>query len=352
MKKYNFKLLPLNSKFESISILKVLNKASRALAELKGEAKTIPNDEIIINTLTLQEAKESSAIENIITTYDDIFRAANDSSFDNFAAKEVNSYINALKKGFDLVKNKKLLTNKHILELQKMIEPNKSGFRKLPGTVLMNSKNEIVHEPPQLHHEIIELMANLEEYINKNDSVDPLIKMAIIHYQFETIHPFYDGNGRTGRIINILYLVCQSLLDIPILYLSRYIVENKADYYKLLQSSRETNKLDDWIIWNLEGIAITSMKTISLIRDIKRLMFEFKNDIKKERPKIYSKDLLENLFKHPYTKINSLMHDLGISKPTAISYLNKLIAIGILEKRKIGRINYYYNMKLYNLFKN
>ena len=187
--------------------------------------------------------------------------------------------------------------------------------------------------PPQKYDEIVELMDNLFEYINNNNSnsnIDPLIKMAIIHYQFEAIHPFYDGNGRSGRILNILYLVCQNLLDIPILYLSRYILDNKAEYYSLLQNTRITNDFEKWIIWNLEGIITTSINTINLIRDIKEIMLHFKATIKKELPKIYSKDLLDNLFKHPYTRIDSVMKDLNISKPTAINYLNKLIKIGLL----------------------
>ena len=347
------KLLPPDINFDNdINIYKALNKASRALAELKGEAKTIPNDEILINTLTLQEAKESSAIENIITTYDDIFRAENDKSFNNFAAKEVNSYVQALKNGFNLVKDKKTLTNEDILEIQKIIEPSKPGYRKHPGTVLMNNKNEIIYEPPQSYDEIIELVENLEKYINSNDDIDPLIKMAIIHYQFESIHPFYDGNGRTGRVINILYLVCQKILDIPILYFSRYIVENKAEYYKFLQNIREDDNFNEWIIWNLKGIEITSIKTIELIRSIKKIMLDYKLTIMQELPKIYSKDLLDNLFKHPYTKIDSMMKDLNISKPTAINYIKKLSNIGLLEKKKVGKNNYYYNMQLYDLFKN
>jgi len=348
----SLKKLPLQVNLDSVNIYKALSSASRALAELKGESKTIPNEIILINTLGLQEAKDSSAIENIITTQDDLYRAEADRAFNNLAAKEVIRYSDALKHGFELVRKNRILSANHILEIQKVLEPNKHGFRKLPGTVLKNSFGEIVYTPPQNPDEIVALMSNLEKYINDEDlhAIDPLIKMAIIHYQFESIHPFYDGNGRTGRIINILYLVAKELLDIPVLYLSRYIVSNKNDYYRLLQEVRSKDNLEEWIIWILQGVKDTAIETIILIRKIQNLMEQYQTEIKEKLPKIYSKDLIENLFKHPYTKIEFIENDLKVSKRTAINYLNSLTENNFLEKIKIGKSTFYLNLKLFNLF--
>jgi len=351
----NFELhkLPPKKELETKNILRALNKASRALAELKGEAKTIPNENILINTLGLQEAKDSSAIENIVTTNDELFLSNVDNTVENVAAKEVQNYSKALKHGFELVKKHYLLTSNNIVDIHRELEPNKKGFRKLPGTALKNSAGETVYTPPQHYNTIVDLMSNLEKYINDNDlhDIDPLLKMPIIHYQFESIHPFYDGNGRTGRIINILYLLQQQLLDIPVLYLSKYIIQNKADYYKYLQNVRTNDDFENWLIWLLNGVAETSKSTVSLIQEIKNLMDEFIGQIKSEYPKMYSKDLVENIFKHPYTKIEFIINDLQVSKPTAMDYLKKLIKLGLLKKEKRWKTNYYINEKLYNLFK-
>lgn len=345
--------LPPKQDIETKQVLRALNRASRALAELKGEAKTIPNENILINTLGLQEAKDSSAIENIVTTNDELFLANISDTVENISAKEVQNYSTALKQGFGLVRENQLLTSNNIIEIQAELEPNKSGFRKIPGTALKNSAGETVYMPPQHYDTIVELMANLEKYINDNDlhDIDPLLKMPIIYYQFESIHPFYDGNGRTGRIINILYLVQQQLLDIPVLYLSQYIIQNKAEYYKHLQSIRTSNDYESWLIWLLNGVTETSKSTIDLIQKIKLLMDEYIERIKKAHPKMYSKDLVENMFKHPYTKIEFVINDLQVSKPTATQYLNKLIKLGLLKKEKRWKTNYYINEQLYELFK-
>ena len=234
--------LPLDWDVETKTVLKSLPSAHAALAELKGIASTMPNQSILINTLGLQEAKDSSAIENIITTHDDLYKSElNLDSYKSLNAKEVQNYIAATKTGFDLISKNGLLTNRTVLKIQEVLEGNKAGFRKLPGTTLKNtSTGEIIYTPPQDPEEIKNLMTNLEKFINDKESCDfdPLVKMAIIHYQFESIHPFYDGNGRTGRIINILYLIQEKLQDLPILYLSNYIIKNKSDYYRLLQEVR------------------------------------------------------------------------------------------------------------------
>ena len=348
-------MLPPSFDVETKAILKQLSQTYRFLAELKGISKTIPNEAILINTLPLLEAKDSSAIENIITTHDEVYK---EGLYENFIsnpnAKEVQNYAKALKTGYDALKNKQLLTNSIILNIQKIIVSNNAGYRRLPGTELKNtSTGETVYVPPQDYDTIVRLMQNLEEYINNDElhAVDLLIKMAIIHYQFESIHPFYDGNGRTGRIINILYLVQKGLLDLPILYLSSYIIKTKADYYRLLQEVRDKGNWEYWILYMLKGIEITSKGTIYLINEISKLMKEYKHKIKSNY-QFYSQDLLNNLFKHPYTKIEYLQKDLNIHRQTAASYLDELAKDGLLKKEKVGRNNYFINESLFLLFKN
>ena len=254
----------------------------------------------------------------------------------------------ALKKGFGLIKKNKILTNNDIIEIQSELEKNNAGFRKVPGTALKNATTgEIVYTPPQEYDTILDLMRNLEQYINDENmsEFDILVKMAIIHFQFESIHPFYDGNGRTGRIINVLYLVMNDLLNLPVLYLSRYIIEHKADYYNLLQEVRETDNWENWILYMLDGVEQISKETIVLIGKIRDLIFEYKN-LLRNNYKFYSQDLLNNLFKHPYTKIEFIENDLGVSRITASKYLNQLAKDKVLKKEKLGTGNYYINEKL------
>lgn len=344
--------LPLKIDVETKTVLKSLPAAHSALAELKGIASTIPNQIILINTLGLQEAKDSSAIENIITTHDDLYKSELSlDSFKSLEAKEVQNYISALKKGFELVKEKKLITNNIIIEIQKELEKNNAGFRKLPGTSLKSSATgETIYTPPQDTIEINKLMSNLERFINDPSisDYDPLVKMAIIHFQFESIHPFYDGNGRTGRIINILYLILEGLQNLPILYLSNYIIQNKSDYYRLLQQIRDNGNWEEWLLFIIHGIEKTSKETIDLIIQIRDLMLEFKYKLR-DSYKFYSQALLNNLFKHPYTKIEFIVNDLNVSRITAANYLNKLADDGLLKKEKIGTGNYYINERLFNL---
>lgn len=345
----NFKLplLPPLQEIETIAILKQLAQSHRYLAELKGTSKTIPNESILINTLTLQEAKDSSEIENIVTTHDDLYKE-NILIHTNPASKEVYNYAQGLKLGFEIVRKEKLLTNKHILTIQKELLENNAGFRTQGGTKLINSQGQIVYTPPQTKEEVLDLMANLEKFINDNEfsNLDPLIKMAIIHYQFESIHPFYDGNGRTGRIINILYLVLQGLLDIPILYLSRYITQNKAEYYQVLQDVRTKNDWEHLILYFLKSVEVTATQTIDLITNINALMQDYKDRLRLELPKIYSQDLINNLFRNPYTKIEFLEKELKVSYLTSRKYLDVLTENRFLEKTKIGKSNYYMNNAL------
>lgn len=350
----NWKLdeLPLKIEIETKKVLKSLPSAHAALAELKGIASTIPNQSILINTLGLQEAKDSSAIENIITTHDDLYKSELClDSFKSLEAKEVQNYISALKKGFELVRGKKLITNAIIIKIQKELEKNNAGFRKLPGTALKNSATgETIYTPPQDIAEITRLMSNLERFINDPlmSDYDPLVKMAVIHFQFESIHPFYDGNGRTGRIMNILYLILEGLQNLPILYLSNYIIQNKSDYYRLLQQIRDRKDWEEWLLFMIRGIEKTSRETIDLIIQIRKLMLVYKNELR-DHYKFYSQDLLNNLFKHPYTKIEFVVNDLNVSRITAANYLNKLADDGLLRKERIGTGNYYINERLFDL---
>ena len=348
MIEYNLPFLLPNKNVETLLILKQVAKAHRYLAELKGIAKTIPNEQILINTLALQEAKDSSEIENIVTTHDDLYKENIFVETKNPASKEVFHYAQSLKLGFEIVRREEMLLNKHIIAIQQEMEGNRAGFRTQAGTKLINSSGEIVYTPPQDTEQVLRLMSNLEKFINDNDfaDYDPLIKMAIIHYQFESIHPFYDGNGRTGRIINILYLVLQKLLDLPILYLSGYIIRNKAEYYQVLQNVRLKDDWESLIIYMLKGVETTAQETITLIEEIKKLMQEYKHLLREKHPKIYSQDLLNNLFKNPYTKTEFIEQELQISRRTALNYLDTITQAGLLEKIKVGNYNYYINNQL------
>ena len=348
----NLTKLPLLQEIETQKVLKKAISANRALANLNGVARIIPNSTILINSLVLQEAKDSSEIENIITTHDELYRANLDIESVTNEAKEVQNYKEALLRGFSLVSDTKLLLKKHIIEIQEILEQNDAGIRKQAGTNLKNAQTgEVIYTPPQDYETIQELLTNLEIYINEPNDIDSLINMAIIHHQFESIHPFYDGNGRTGRIINILYLILKDLLDIPVLYLSRYIITHKADYYRLLQEVRTEDKWEEWILYILEAVEQTSLETIELINSISDLMIKIQDKISQELPKIYSKDLVEILFMHPYTKIDFLVDRLNITRKTASKYLNELENIGILENIQIKNSKFFINIELFNLLR-
>jgi Fic family protein len=346
-------LLPPKGNIETKDVLKKVAVAHRHLAELKGVALSIPNQSILIDTLSLQEARDSSAIENIISTFDDIYQSnAKNEVYISANAKEVHAYSTALKVGFDLVKKNRLITTNHIIKIQNTIENNNAGFRKLPGTKLLNeATGETVYIPPQDYDTIVKLMENLQDYINNDElsDVDPLVKMAIIHHRFESIHPFYDGNGRTGRIISILYLIKNDLLSLPILYLSRYIIRHKASYYNLLQEVRDNQHWESWILYMLDAVVETSKNTIQVINGIASAMQQYNMTIREKAPKIYSQDLLNNLFRYPYTKIEYLMNDLDISRNTAIRYLDQLEKADLIAKKKVGRDNFYLNKSLIHL---
>lgn len=358
-KQYNIPLIPLPYDLETKAILKQVNAANKRLAELKGVTQTIPNENILLSTLVLQEAMDSSAVENIVTTSDELYKADLniEGQIKNAAAKEVLLYREAMSVGFALARKKKIISLNDIIAIQQTLEHNSAGFRKVPGTVLKSSKGEVVYTPPQEYDEIVRLMSNLEQYINDNDihNVDPLIKLAIIHHQFESIHPFYDGNGRTGRILIILYLIISDLLDLPILYLSRYITHNKSDYYRLIQEIRDKNEdnnkeWENWILFMLKGVEETAIQTIELIKQISKLMAEYKGILKPIFGKQYKHELINNLFYHPYTKIEFLQKDMMVQRKTATKYLDMIVEAGLLDKVKMGRSNYYINAKLMDLF--
>lgn len=360
MTAYSIPLLPLSYDLETKAILKQLNNANRRLAELKGVAMTIPNENILVSTLTLQEAKDSSEVENIVTTQDDLYKNASELYSDyaiNAATKEVLNYREALQHGFRLVKEKGVLTSSVIREIQKQLEHNSAGFRSIPGTTLKSSDGKTVYTPPQDRTEILNYMENLESFINNDDisELDPLIKLAIIHHQFESIHPFYDGNGRTGRIICVLFLVLTGRLDLPILYLSRYITHNKKKYYELIQDIRDKNsdnadEWEAWILFILKGIEETAIETTRLVKGISKLMADFKSVLRPKFGKQYRHELLNNLFFHPYTKVEFLEKELMISRVTAQRYLNLLMETGLIDRVKIGKAYYYINVPLMNLF--
>ncbi|OGH00147.1 MAG: addiction module protein [Candidatus Lambdaproteobacteria bacterium RIFOXYD1_FULL_56_27] len=343
--------LPPKQVVETIPVLRQAALAHRRLAELKGVSKSIPNQGILINTLALQEAKDSSAIENIITTHDDLFKGAIVSTPSiKPAVKEVRNYSNALRTGFQGVLDRQLLTNNLLIEIHRILEGSRTGFRKLPGTSLKNEQTkEVVYTPPS-PEQIPALMSNLEKFINEEAffAADPLVKMAILHFQFESIHPFYDGNGRTGRIVNVLYLVLQNLLEIPVLYLSRYIIQNKTEYYRLLQKVRDDEDWESWILYMLKAVEMTAQETTQLVEGIHGALLDYKHKIRKAH-KFYSQDLVNNLFYHPYTKIAFLMKDLKVSRLTAASYLDQLCQDGLLHKEKVGRSNYFINKALIKL---
>ena len=360
MNTYKIPTLPLDFDIETKEVLKQLSKSRSALAELKGYARVIPNEAILISTLTLQEAKDSSAVENIVTTHDELYKA--DLNVKDYlvsaSTKEVLNYREAIQTGFRLVREKGLLTNGILKQIQECLEGNKAGFRTTMGTTLKDNLGNIIYTPPQDADTINHLMTNLERFINDAEmaDLDPLIKISIVHHQFESIHPFYDGNGRTGRILIILYLVANGLLDLPILYLSRYITHHKGEYYHLLQAIREKEDNAEewrrWILFILKGIEETSLNTIEMIKQIDRMMREFKNVLRPLFGKQYKHELLNNLFFHPYTKIEFIQRDIQVARNTASKYLDLIVEAGLVEKVKVGKSNYYFNTRLIELFLN
>lgn len=279
-----------------------------------------------------------------------MYREDNPADATGTAIKEVLRYRQALRAGFEQVRISGLLTLNTILDIQQQLESNRAGFRKLPGTALCDGGGRLIYEPPQDANEVLRLMRELERFLHDDPAfpADPLVKMALIHHQFESIHPFHDGNGRTGRIVNVLYLVKERLLDIPVLYLSRHIVRTKADYYRQLQAVRDGDAWEDWVLYMLEAVAVTATETVATIQAIKRLFQQTKQRVR-DKYRFYSQDLINNLFNHPCTRVEFLQRDLGVTRLTATRYLDALARDGVLEKTRVGRNNYYINRALFEL---
>ncbi|MEN8118980.1 MAG: Fic family protein [Bacteroidota bacterium] len=347
------KLPPQIDKVETVEILRQLSKSANVLGELKGVAKTIPNQAMLINAVVLQEAKDSSEIENIITTQDALYKALTTQSKQPEQVKEVINYRKAIFTGFAIIKKQGFLRLLDVEAIQRTIVENEAGIRSMSGTVLKNDKTgEVVYTPPQEKDEILDLISNFLEHFNlEQTDLHPLINLAILHYQFESIHPFYDGNGRTGRILNILYLIINNLLDIPILYLSSYINQNKSDYYRLLNNTNKNEEWEEYILYILKGVEETSIKTIEKINDIKNLLDKTIEIAKNKAAKIYRKELIELLFEQPYSKIEYVVERLNVERKAASRYLKALENIGILKSQKVGRETIYINENLIEILK-
>ena len=344
--------LPPKVELETPRILKKTISAGRMLAELKGLGQTIPDQAMLINTVVLQEAKASSEIENIFTTNDTLFKASSAGTVNvDPATKEVLLYRHALWEGFNGLKKRPMLTTNLFIKIVQTLKKNSAGIRNVPGTVISNVRSsEVIFTPPVGEAVIRKKLQELEKFIHADDTLDPLVRLSLIHYQFEAIHPFFDGNGRTGRIINILYLVMKELLDLPVLYLSKYIIENKGEYYRLLRDVTERRAWEPWILYMLDAVESTASFTRKRIFDIRELLESALLVAKKKLPaRVYSKELIELVFRQPYTKVQFLV-DTGIAeRKTAADYLRALEEAGILKSQKMGRENLYLNMKLYAL---
>ena len=347
------KLPPKIELIESVNILKADSKAAGVLGELKGIAQTIPNQAILVNAIVLQEAKDSSEIENIITTQDELYKALSTNQAPPPPVKEVINYRKAIFQGYDLIKGQGFVRLSDVIDIQKSIVENEAGIRTTPGTVLKNDRTgEVVYTPPQDRDEILDLLGNFLEHFNvRDEQMSPLIHLAILHYQFESIHPFYDGNGRTGRILNILYLIMNSLIEIPILYLSSYIIENKNEYYRLLNSVNHNEEWEPWILYMLRAVEITSRQTIEKIGRINELLTDTIQFVKAKAPKTYKKELIELLFEQPYAKIEFVVNKLGVERKAASRYLKKMEEIGVLSSQRVGRETIFINEELIKVLK-
>ena len=350
---YTANAFPSQQELQTVPIFKALADARAALGELKGAARSLPNQGILLDTLSLQEALASSEIENIVTTQDEVFQIDPVQDVGSPEAKEVARYAQAMRHGFEMWQEKQFINENMLIEMFRILKHRNDGYRTTLGTVLRDGRGQTIYTPPQNPQDIVQLMRDLEAFINeKSGALDPLIRMTLIHHQFESIHPFPDGNGRVGRMLNVLYLTHTKLLDVPILYLSRAINASKEDYYRLLQAVRDENLWEEWVIYMLGAVAQTAISTLRLIEAIRDLMQDTKQRMRNVLPKIYSQDLLNNLFRHPYTRISYLENDLSFGPQTARKYLETLAKNGFLEKMKSGRNNYYINAPLVALLFN
>ncbi|MGC6431734.1 MAG: Fic family protein [Jejuia sp.] len=340
-------LLPPKATLETTKVLRKTIEASRALAQLNGMLTNLPNPTLFLDTIHLKEAKASSEIENIITTNDDLYKSiVADKRFDNPATKEVISYKEALWSGLQAIKKRPFISTNLCIDIVQSIKKNTSGIRATPGTALKNNKGETIYTPPTGEMVIREKLANLETFINSKNTLDPLIKMALMHYQFEAIHPFSDGNGRTGRILLLLYLKLENLLDTPAIYLSEYIIKNKTNYYRKLQGVTENDNWEDWILYMLEMVKYTANKGLQRLNNVTNLMNVMGDEIREGLPKLYTKELVEILFRLPYTKRQFLV-DAKLGTPKTVgNYLKTLEKAGFLISEKVGKERLYLNHRL------
>ena len=332
-------------RIETRSVLKACISARAAIAELKTAGELIPDQGLLINILPMLEAKDSSRIENIVTTSDQLFQYADRADGADPATKEALRYRTALYDGYTHLEDYPLCTNTAVAICTKL-RAVQTDIRKTPGTVLRDQNNNVVYTPPVGEDSIRELLANWERFIHVDDDLDPLVKMAIAHYQFECIHPFPDGNGRTGRILNILYLIQSELLSLPILYLSRFILERRDDYYTLLRRVTEEGDWESWILFMLEAVESTSRWTTDKISIVRALMAETTEYVREKLPKIYTHELVQALFAQPYCRIDNLVERGVAKRQTASTYLKQLVEIGVLEEMSVGREKLYINTRL------
>lgn len=341
--------LPPKAELETRAVLKACVTARAALAELKQAAGLIPNPAMLINTLPLLEAQASSEIENIVTTADRLFQHLQADAHADAATREALRYRRALLEGVQALRERPLTTRtaETICTLIKDVE---MSVRRVPGTVLMNEvSREIIYTPPEGEAKLRDLLANWERFLHGDSDLDPLVRMAVAHYQFEAIHPFTDGNGRTGRVINSLYLVEQGLLTQPILYLSRYIIAHKSDYYRLLLDVTRSAAWEPWLLYLLEAVAETASWTTGKIGAVRGLFAETSDLIRKQLPRIYSRELVDAIFEQPYCRIGNLVERSGVGRQAASRHLKALVAIGVLSEVSIGRDKLFLNTRLLGL---
>ncbi|MBC7416573.1 MAG: Fic family protein [Pedobacter sp.] len=346
-------LLPPKADIETKKILRKTISAGRALARLNGTLLNLPNPTLFLDTIYLQEAKASSEVENILTTNDELYKyLVADRKIEDSATNEVLSYKEALWLGLDQLRKKPFITTNLCVSIVQCVKQNTASIRNIPGTILTNTKGKVIYTPPNDEKVIREKLANLEKFINQSSNIDPLIKMALMHYQFEAIHPFSDGNGRTGRILLLLYLKLSGLLETPAIYLSEYIIKNKSDYYSYLQQVTENNEWEAYILYMLDMIEETSIKGLERLNKIIEAMEKTAEEIKKQLPKIYSKDLIEILFRLPYTKRKNLIAENIGNIKTVGNYLIALEKNGFLKSIKVGKEKLYLNQTLLQILEN
>lgn len=330
--------LPPAGDIETRALLKACIVARTALAELKQATALLPNPAVLINTIPILEAQASSEIENIVTTTDDLFRYADDQErAQNPATKEALRYRSALYEGFQSLQQRPLCTETAVVVCSR-IKAVQMQIRRVPGTALANDQiQQIIYTPPVGETLLRDKLANWERFIHECTDIDPLIRMAVAHYQFEAIHPFTDGNGRTGRVLNLLMLIEQGLLDVPVLYLSRYIIRHRSDYYRLLLDVTRYGRWAEWIQYMLAAVAETAAWTTAKVQAIRGLETRARDHVREHAPKAYSRELVEVVFNQPYCRIQNVVDVMGVTRQTAARHLKELVTIGVLQEQRLGK---------------